>query len=336
MSQQQQQQHPPSPPAPPTMEDLLHFMAQQSEAIRTLQQQLVNQNTPQAEVAAPPKFDGSREAVVGFVNACHLYARARLGGMENKEKISWVLSYVQGGVAETWKDNILDEIEKGTLEVETMEELFEKMREEFGEFDEESRKVDKLRLLVQGPRTCDEYVQEFKRAARGSGYEGRALIDKFKRGLNRTIKRKLAEAESLPSMITEWQERAVKLDRNTRQSRAEDRAMAGSTRSQGASVPQGVVRQGWPQHGTFRRGWVPRGGWRGGERRETQIQTPRLMGAETGRGRMAVDWAMRRASVVCYRCGKKGHFQSECREEQRVRILELEKQVEELKGKGGQ
>ena len=185
------------------MEDLLHFIAQQSETIHILQQQLVNQNTPRAEVAAPPKFDGSREAVVGFVNTCYLYARARLGGVGNKEKISWVLSYVQGGVAETWKDNILDEIEKGMSEVETMEELFEKIREEFGEFDEESRKADKLRLLVQGPKTCDEYVQEFKRAARESGYEGRALIDKFKRGLNGTIKRKLVEAESLPSTITE-------------------------------------------------------------------------------------------------------------------------------------
>jgi len=60
---------------------------------------------------------------------------------------------------------------------------------------------------------------------------------------------------------------------------------------------------------------------------------PRLTGAETGRGRMAVDWTTRRASVVCYRCGKKGHFQSRCGEEQRIRILELEKQIEELKGK---
>ena len=64
----------------------------------------------------------------------------------------------RGGVAETWKDNVLDEITKGTSEVETMEELFEKMREEFGEFNEESRKVDELRLLVQGPRTYDKYI----------------------------------------------------------------------------------------------------------------------------------------------------------------------------------
>jgi len=102
---------------------------------------------------------------MGFVNTCCLYAEARLGGVDNKGKISWVLSYVQEGVAEVWKDNVLEKINKGTSEVETMEELFEKMREEFGEFDEESRKADELRLLVQGSRTCDEYVQEFRRAA---------------------------------------------------------------------------------------------------------------------------------------------------------------------------
>jgi len=265
-----------------------------------------------------------------------LYTRARLEGVDNKGRINWVLSYIQGGVVETWKDNMLDEIAKGTSDVETMEELFEKMREEFGEFDEESRKADELRLLTQGSKTYNEYIQEFRRAARESRYEGRVLTDRFKEGLNGTIKRKLAEAESPPSTITEWQERAVKLDRNTRQSRAEDRSMTGSARNQGMNAPQGGIRQGWPQRRTFRGGWVPRGGWRGGEKREAQPQAPRLTGAGTGRGRMAVDWAARRAAVVCYRCSKKGHFQSECGEEQRIRILELEKQIKELKGRGGQ
>jgi len=199
-----------------------------------------------------------------------LYARARLEEVDNKGRINWVLSYVQGGVAETWKDNVLDEIAKGTSDVETMEELFEKMREEFREFDKESRKADELRLLTQGSKTCDEYIQEFRRAARGSRYEGRALINRFKEGLNGTIKRKLAEVESLPSTITEWQERVVKLDRNTRQSRAEDRSMTGSAWNQGINAPQGGIRQGWPQRGTFRGGWVPRGGWRGGEKRKAQ------------------------------------------------------------------
>ena len=51
---------------------------------------------------------------------------------------------------------------------------------------------------------------------------------------------------------------------------------------------------------------------------------------------MAVDWTTRKAQMVCYQCGKKGHFIKKCREGERIRILELEKEIEELKGRGGQ
>ena len=60
------------------------------------------------------------------------------------------------------------------------------------------------------------------RSSRGSGYEGRALVEEFKRGLSGVIRRRLAEAETPPTTIEQWQERAVQLDRNMRQSRAEE------------------------------------------------------------------------------------------------------------------
>ena len=47
----------------------------------------------------------------------------------------------------------------------------------------------------------EEFVQEFKRAARGSGYEGRPLVEEFKRGMNGGIRRKLMEAENPPTSI---------------------------------------------------------------------------------------------------------------------------------------
>jgi len=119
----------------------------------------------------------------------------------------------------------LDEISKGMSTLNTEEELFTKIQQEFGEFDEESRKVDELKVLEQGERTVDEYVQEFRRAARGSGYEGRALVEKFKRGLNGAIRRRLAEAETPPTTIVQWQERAVQLDHNMRQSRVEEKIL---------------------------------------------------------------------------------------------------------------
>ena len=47
---------------------------------------------------------------------------------------------------------------QGISAVETVEELFTKIKEEFREFDEELRKIDKLRLLEQGGWTCNEYI----------------------------------------------------------------------------------------------------------------------------------------------------------------------------------
>ena len=99
---------------------------------------------------------------------------------------------------EAWKDNLLDELSKGELEVETVEELFSKMRNEFREIAKEERKIEQLRTIKQGRRTCNKYVQEFKKVARGSGYEGWPLIEEFKRGLSRALRRKLAEAETQP------------------------------------------------------------------------------------------------------------------------------------------
>ena len=58
--------------------------------------------------------------------------------------------------------------------------MLTKIRQEFGGFDEKSRKVDELKVLEQGGKTVDKYVQEFRKAARESSYEGRALVEEFK------------------------------------------------------------------------------------------------------------------------------------------------------------
>jgi len=68
----------------------------------------------------------------------------------------------------------------------------------------------------------EEFVQEFKRAARGSGYEGRPLIEEFKRGMSGEIWRKLMEAENPLTSIEQWYRRAMALDRNWRESRREE------------------------------------------------------------------------------------------------------------------
>jgi len=181
------------------------------------------------------------EEVSAFINAARIYIRMKMTEEAATTQVAWVLSYVQGGIAEAWKDNLMDELAKGESEVETVEQLFSKIRNDFGETSEEERKIKQLRTIEQGSRTCNEYVQEFKKVARGSGYEGRPLIEEFKRGLNGAIRRKLAEAEEPPTTIGEWQERAVRLDRNRDRVERRRGCWEGMRRAQGETRSQGGV-----------------------------------------------------------------------------------------------
>jgi len=143
------------------------------------------------------------EEVSTFINAARIYIRMKMTEEAATTQVAWVLSYIQGGVAEAWKDNLIDELAKGESEVEITEQLFSKIRNDFGETSEEERKIEQLRTIEQGNRTCNEYIQEFKKVARGSSYEERPLIKEFRRGLSGVLRRKLAEAEEPPTTIGE-------------------------------------------------------------------------------------------------------------------------------------
>ena len=157
-------------------------------------------------------FDGTSAKVPGFVTACRLYIKMRMREVLLEEQVQWVLSYVQGESADMWKENVLEELEAGKLEFETVGEFL--VEKEFRGGEEELVKVAELRKLEQGGKMMEEFVQEFKRAARGSGYEGRPLVEEFKRGMNRVIRRRLMEAENQPGSIEQWYKRAMALNRN--------------------------------------------------------------------------------------------------------------------------
>ena len=141
-------------------------------------------------------FNGEAAKVGGFITACRLFLRIKLRGVTVEEQVQWILSYVQEGSADVWKENVMEELESGEIEYESAEEFLISLRKEFGGKEEESVKAAELRKLEQGGRMMEKFVQEFKQATRGSEYEGRPLVEEFKRGMNGGIRRKLMESEN--------------------------------------------------------------------------------------------------------------------------------------------
>ena len=228
-----------------------------------------------------------------------------------------------------WKENVMEEMEAEKVEYESAEEFLTTLRKEFGGGEEESVKAAELRKIEQKGKPMEEYIQEFKRVARGSGYVGQLLIEEFKRGINSGIQRKLMEAENPPASIEQWYRRATALDRNWRESRREEERLRkkegeGVPKQEKQNLPQPLVwqrRQPLPQQATT--GPAP---IEGVERtnmvvvRGSGVGVGQNMGASSRRDPYAIEVDRGRN---CYACGGFGHMARHCRNwGQRRRVAE--------------
>ena len=211
----------------------------------------------------------------------------------------------------------MEELESGEMEYETIEEFLTMLKKEFGGGEEESVKAAELRKLEQGGRTMEEFVQEFKRAARGSGYEGRPLVEEFKRGINGGIRRKLMEVENPPTSIENWYRRATALDRNWRESRREEERLRGKKEQGGGALKQ-EQRQSLPRPLVWQRRQMPQQATTGPAPMEgvekTNAVVVRGQGQSMGVPLRRDPYAMEvDRGRNCYACGGFGHMARHCR-----------------------
>jgi len=116
-------------------------------------------------------------------------------------------------LTDVWKKNLLEDLELGELEFGLVGKFLLELKKEFSKGDEKLVKVAKLKRIEQEERMMKEFVQEFRRVAKGSRYKGRMLVEEFKKEMNRVIRRKLMEAEKLSTSIEQWYICTTNLDR---------------------------------------------------------------------------------------------------------------------------
>ena len=75
----------------------------------------------------------------------------------------------------------MEDLEGGLLEYETVGKFLAEIKKEFGRGDKKRVKIVELKRLEQRKKMMEEFMQEFRRAARGSEYKERPLVEEFKK-----------------------------------------------------------------------------------------------------------------------------------------------------------
>ena len=102
---------------------------------------------------------------------------------------------MQEGLADIWKENLLEDLEAGSLEYKTVREFLADLKKEFRGEDDKMMKVAELKRIEQRNRTMEKFIQEFRRMVRDSEYKERLLVEKFKQGMNEIIRKRLMGAK---------------------------------------------------------------------------------------------------------------------------------------------
>ena len=64
-----------------------------------------------------------------------------------EEQVQWVLSYIQEGSADIWKENVLEYLEAREVEYESIGEFLAEIKKEFRRGDKELQKVVEFKRI---------------------------------------------------------------------------------------------------------------------------------------------------------------------------------------------
>jgi len=133
----------------------------------------------------PQPFDGMMKDTKSFVSSLILYIYGRKAEFpSNESKIMFVLSYIQGGKVQYWKDEAINLIAAGQEPFKDFKDFIVQMEAQFGDLSPKATAIRKLKTLQQGSSSVDKYILQFKAKASQTDLGDTALVDYLKARLN--------------------------------------------------------------------------------------------------------------------------------------------------------
>ncbi|PFH45400.1 hypothetical protein AMATHDRAFT_128820, partial [Amanita thiersii Skay4041] len=205
-------------------------------------------------------------------------------------KITWILSFMQSGMAQLFRDHFMVYMNTPefrtqyleSTELDPVELLYRDIYKAFGDPNKQATTIQEITTLKQGSKSAEEHVQVFKQSYMRSEYSETAGIHEFKRSLNTPLLDKLMAVPNLLTTLEGWYELTIRLDRQWRQAVAERKVF---------TAPQ----QNWQTPAT--------------RPQQTQWRPP-AQPTQHDPNAMQVDW--NHGPIRCYNCSQTGHMARAC------------------------
>src|ERR1700678_4507833 len=175
--------------------------------------------TKELRINPPTRFTGNRDDLDNFIQDCTLYLTLNGAVYETDEKkIIFMLSHMTEGTARAWKEAFVrDFINTPINDFGSLKQFTIDLKKAFEASDSEGDARAKLRQLIQGKDSVDDYVAQFRiLAGKARMTDNAALTEYFMEGVKTGILQKIFAQEKFPATISEWYERTSRCDSHYR------------------------------------------------------------------------------------------------------------------------
>ena len=156
----------------------------------------------------PEPFDRNQRKVDDFIHACNLFFEGSPDKdfPTDKQKIIFILSYMNKGEALRWRKNYIETTVKQndrTYQWPTKEVFLKAFKAAFLNEDEKEESIRRLDNIYQGNKTAEEYINEFRLTVSKAGLltDNNMMIRTFRKELNKALATRILYSNKKPDAL---------------------------------------------------------------------------------------------------------------------------------------